>query len=325
MLQQGEAKALFPEPVRPANAYPCVLLIEFELSDRQVIPPRVAVLQILLCAVWGLGQIATKVGLEGISPLFQAGLRSFGATLLILLWISVRKIPMRWRDGSIWLGLAIGVVFALEFICLYLGLVYTGAARATLLLYTAPFFVAFGAHWLVPNDKLTRLKLLGLLLAFAGVLLAFSDRLGMPNPQALIGDALCLAAGFFWAVTTLMVKATRLQSVVPEKNLLYQLAVSSVLLVLGALLLDEPGIFNATPRVALAFAYQTLVIAAISYLTWFFLIQRFRASALASFTFLTPVFGVVCAWLLLGEPITLAILAAMLLIAAGIVLVNRAS
>ncbi len=299
-------------------------LIATPLSDQKTVPPRVALLQIALCAVWGLGQITTKIGLEGISPLFQAGLRSVGATLLLLVWIRLRKLPLRGRDGSGWLGVAIGIFFALEFICLYLGLVYTGAARATILLYTAPFFVAFGAHWLVPNDKLTTLKFIGLLLAFAGVLLAFSDRLGAPDHKALLGDALCLAAGFFWATTTIMVKATRLRSVTPEKNLLYQLAVSSVVLLLGAILLGEPGIFQSTPRVWLAFAYQTLIIASASYLTWFFLIQRFRASALASFTFLTPVFGVVFAWLLLGEPITLSILAALLLIAAGIVLVNRA-
>ncbi len=294
------------------------------MPDSKTVPPRIALLQILLCAVWGLGQIATKIGLEGISPLLQAGLRSVGATLLILIWIGLRRIPMNWRDGNGWLGLGIGFIFAMEFVCLYQGLVHTGAARATLLLYTAPFFVAMGAHWLIPNDRLTLPKLAGLLLAFTGVLIAFYDRLGAPNPTALLGDLLCLAAAFFWAATTVMVKATRLRSVVPEKTLLYQLAVSSVVLLIGALLFGEAGIFNNTSRVWLAFAYQTLFIASISYLTWFFLIQRFRASALASFTFLTPVFGVVFSWLLLGEPITLSIVLAMMLIAGGIVLVNRA-
>ena len=278
----------------------------------------------MLCAIWGLGQIATKIGLEGISPLFQAGLRSTGATAIILIWIALRKIPMNWRDGTGWLGVGIGLVFAMEFVCLYQGLVYTGAARATILLYTAPFFVALGAHWLIPNDKLTLPKLIGLLLAFAGVLIAFYDRLGASNPKALLGDILCLAAAFFWAMTTVMVKATRLRSVVPEKNLLYQLAVSSIVLMAGAQLAGEPGVFKGSATVWLAFLYQTLFIASISYLTWFFLIQRFRASALASFTFLTPVFGVVFAWLLLGEPVTLTIVLAMMLIAAGIVLVNRA-
>lgn len=293
------------------------------MSDRSTVSPRIAALQVGLCAFWGLGQLATKVGNEGISPVFQAGLRSVGATLLILLWVAARRIPLDWRDGTGWLGVGIGILFSLEFVCLFQGLALTGAARATMLLYTAPFFVALGAHWLVPNDKLSPPKLLGLLLACAGVWLAFQDRLAGADRAALIGDLLCLAAGFFWAMTTIMVKATRLRSVEPEKNLLYQLAVSALVLLVVSNLLGEVGFMSPTPRVWLAFGYQVVIIASVSYLTWFFLVARYKASALSAFTFLTPVFGVIFAWVILGEPISGSVILALLLIAAGIVLVNR--
>lgn len=294
------------------------------MSDHHSISARVALVQVMLCGIWGFGQIAVKLGNVGLSPLFQAGLRSLGATVIILAWITLRRIPIDWRDGTAGLGLGIGVLFALEFICLYLGLTFTGAGRATLLLYTAPFFVAFGTHLLVPNDRLNRTRLLGLMLAFAGVLTAFVERLAEASPDAVLGDLLCLAAAFFWAMTTVMVKATRLRAVRPEKVLLYQLIVSAVVLLACSAAAGEVGVLESSALVWAAFAYQTLVVASASYLTWFLLVSRYRASTLSTFTFLTPIFGVVFAWLLLGEPISLSVLAALGLVTAGIVLVNRA-
>lgn len=287
------------------------------------LPPHIAALQVGLCMLWGLGQIAAKVGLTGISPLFQAGLRSLGATLVVLAWIRLRNIPINWRDGSAGPAVILGMFFTLEFVCLYEGLARTGAARATLLLYTAPFFVAAGTHWLVPGDKLNAARLAGLVLAFAGVVLAFRERLGSSDYSALTGDLLCLAAAFFWACTTIMVKATRLKAVRPEQTLLAQLAISALVLPPLALVLGEPGVFAATPLVIAALVYQTVVIASFTYLTWFFLMARQRATTLSVFTFLTPVFGVLFAWLLLGEAISPSIVASLVLIALGIVLVNR--
>lgn len=292
--------------------------------DAATIPARIAALQVLLCALWGVGQIASKLGNAGISPVFQAGIRSAGAALLVLAWIRLRRIPMHWGDGTVPLGVFIGVLFGLEFVCLYIALEYTTAARATILLYTAPFMVAVGAHWFVPNDRLTARKAAGLLAAFAGVVVAFFDRIAMPDGHALLGDLLCLGAAFFWAGTTVVVKATRLRSVSPEKNLLYQLLVSGVLLFSVSALLGERGVFAPTPLIWGVLAYQVFVIASVTYLTWFWLVSKFRASALSTFTFLTPVFGVFFAWLLLGEPISAALLASVALIAFGIVMVNRA-
>jgi drug/metabolite transporter (DMT)-like permease len=292
--------------------------------DAKTIPARVVALQVVMCAVFGIGQIAAKAGLAGISPIYQAGLRSCGAVLLIALWIWLRKIPLNWRDGSGRYGMAIGLMFALQFVCLYLGLALTGAARATVLLYTAPFFVALGTHWFVPNDRLNRQKTVGLALAFAGVLVAFADRAALSDRATLLGDLLCVAAAICWAATTVWVKATPLRALAPEKTLLYQLVISALVLLPVSALVGEPGVFAPTLLVWSALAYQTIMVASVGYLTWFFLVSRYRASALSSFTFLTPVFGVLFAWLLLGEPISATIVVAVLLIAAGIVFVNRA-
>ena len=212
---------------------------------------------------------------------------------------------------------------------LFEGLNHTTVARGTLFLYTAPFFVAPIAHWVLPNDKLNTQKVIGLLVAFVGLSLAFSDRLfndgsTLAVANTLKGDLLCLGAAFFWGISTIIVKATRLQGEAPEKNLLYQLMTSAFLLLLVAWPLGEKGIFAPTAKVWAGFAYQTIIVASTGYLLWFRLIARYSASTMHAFTFLSPIFGVIAGTLLLSEPLGLHIVAALVLVALGLLLVNKA-
>lgn len=299
------------------------MLYNAAVTDSNTLPPRVVATQVVLCLLWGLGQVATKVANGGISPVWQAALRSIGAALLIYAWILRRGIPLREREETIVPGLIVGVLFAAEFACLFIGLVYTTAVRAVLLLYSAPFFVALGAHLFVPGDRLTRQKLVGLVAAFAGLVVAFGGRLGTAEPTALFGDALCLAAAFFWGTTTIVIKTSALRRAQPEITLLYQLGVSALVLVGLSYAFGEPGVFAPSPIVWASLAFQTVIIACASYLAWFWLVAHYRATTLHAFTFLTPLFGVLAGAILLGEPIGASLVVALALIACGIVLVNR--
>ena len=162
-----------------------------------------------------------KVAAEGISPLLQVGLRSVGASLLLMAWARMRGVALFVRDGTLVPGLIAGLLFAAEFALIYVGLTLTDAARGVLFLYTAPFFVAIGAHLFVPGDRLTRVKLAGLIAAFAGLALAFADGLALPSRAALVGDLLCLVAAALWGATTVLIKATRLAQVSAEKTLFW--------------------------------------------------------------------------------------------------------
>ena len=277
----------------------------------------------LLCLIWGFNQISIKLASAGISPVLQSGLRSIGATVLLLAWCHWRRIRLFERDGTFWPGVAAGLLFAVEFFLIYWGLTFTTASRAVLFIYMAPFVVAIGAHFLTDADRLTTMKTVGLLAAFAGMAIAFADGLRLPSWRELIGDAMCLAAAIAWGATTVVIKATRLARIDAEKTLFYQLAVSALLLPVASLLRGEAGIFGPTPTVLAALAYQIVVVAFFSYVAWFWLIRTYPASRLSVFTFLTPVLGVAFGGLFLGEAITPLLVASMALIAAGIYLVNR--
>jgi drug/metabolite transporter (DMT)-like permease len=287
------------------------------------LPASAAALLILLCAIWGLGQVTVKLGLAGISPLVLCGLRSCIAVPLVLAWCAWRGVPVWVRDGAMWPGLLIGAFFTLEFVAIFESLRLTTAARCTLMVYTAPFWAVLGTHFLVPGDRLNARKLLGLVLAFAGLVAAFGEHLFARADGSLAGDLLALIGGFFWGATIVAIKATRLTRISAERTLLFQIGAALVLLPLGYAL-GEPGIFAPAPTVWAALIFQGVVIAFLSFVAWFWLVARHRASALAPFMFLAPVFSAIAGWIVLGEPITALLIVSLALIGAGIWVVNRA-
>ncbi|MCV2217016.1 DMT family transporter [Thauera sp. Sel9] len=282
-------------------------------------------LMLLFCTLWGLQQVAIKIASAGISPAWQAGLRSIGATVLVFGWARLRGIPLFGRDGTLWPGLLAGVLFAGEFALIFLGLEFTTASRGVIFLYTAPFFVALGAKWLLPNERMRRAQWTGMALAFAGVLALFGENLLRPSGQAWIGDLMLVGAAMLWAATTLTVKATALARSSAEKMLLYQLAVSALVLPVLSLGLGEAGVFAPTPEVWASLAFQIVLVASASYVGWFWLVRHYPATRLSSFSFLTPVLGVLAGGVLLGEALTPAVFAALALVGAGIWVANRPS
>ena len=278
---------------------------------------------LLCCVAWGFNQVAIKLSLAGISPVTGAGLRSMVAVVLLWVWCRLRGEPLFVRDGTAPHGLLIGLFFTAEFICIYAGLGFTTASRSVIFLYSAPFFVALGAHLFIPGERLTVARSVGLTVAFAGLCLAFADGLALPSRWALIGDALELGGGFFWGATTVAVKMQSDARLTPRRTLFYQLAVSAVGLIGLAAIRGEPGFTHPTPLALAALAYQAVIVAFVSYLIWFWLLQRYPASGLASFAFWTPLFGVLSGWLLLGDRLSGNLGAAAGLVAVGIYLVNR--
>ncbi len=287
-----------------------------------------AITLLLGCSViWGLGQVATKVALVEIPPLLQASIRSIGAAALLLAWAALRRLPLARRDGTGPAGLLSGVLFGLEFGCIFVGLLFTTASRMTVFLYLAPFVVALGMPLIARHERLGALQTAGLVLAFSGVVWAFAEGFSPASqapPQQWIGDALGIAAGVLWGLTTLTLRGTRLSTALPEKALLYQLVVSGVALGAAGLLRGEawPAAGIGTLTMA-SLVFQTVVVTFASYLVWFWLVRHYPATRISSFTLLTPLFGLLAGVSLLGEPLTTRLVTALAAVCAGIWLVNR--
>jgi drug/metabolite transporter (DMT)-like permease len=292
------------------------------LNRRNQIDAIGALLLIICSALMGVNQVLVKIINAGLHPVFQAGLRSAFAFFPVLLYALITKKTLSLQDGSFWPGILVGIFFGIEFLLLFQALDYTTVSRASIFFYTMPFWTALAAHFLIPGEKLTILRTAGLLLAICGVVLALSVNQSPASPDAFIGDIFCLIGAVFWSGIIIVARTTNLSKSTPEMQLLYQLAVSAVILLAVAPYFGELVRDLNSIHVAL-FTFQVLAVVCFGFLTWFWVLSVYPASSMASYSFLAPVFGVFFGWLILGEQMTETIMIALVLVSAGVYLVNR--
>lgn len=293
------------------------------MIKRDHVDRRAVLILIGLCVLWGIQQVFVKIAMEGVSPLFQAGLRSVGSALLLAGWARLQGVRLIGSDGAWKPGLVVGALFALEFVGIFLGAARTTAARAVLFIYTAPIAIAVFAHFLLPKERLVGWQVAGMGAAFLGVAAAFWDGASGSDPTAMLGDALCLGAAIMWAAATMVIRKTRLTNISAIRTLFFQLVVTAALLLPLSYLAGEPGITKLTPAILFSLVYQTAIVGFISYLAWFWMVAVYPSARLAAFTFLTPLVGAAAGWAWLGDPLRPAFGAAIALVCIGIWLVNR--
>lgn len=294
------------------------------ITRQEHLDTRAVILLLACCFFWGLQQVLVKATLPELAPVFQASVRFVGAVPLLWLWCLWRGVSLRGPAGSLGPGLLAGALFAAEFACMFIGLQHTTASRLTVFLYTSPFWVAILVPLFVPTERLRPAQWLGLACAFVAVVFALWDSFTHQGPNSTWrGDLLGLAAGLFWGLTTVVIRSTRLASAQAEPLLMYQISVSAVALPVLSLALGEPWNWNWSPFATGSILLQTVIGAFASYLAWMWLLSRYPATRVSAFVFLTPLFALLFGALWLGEAVTVNLLAAMALVAVGIVLVNR--
>jgi drug/metabolite transporter (DMT)-like permease len=277
---------------------------------------------VVLTMLWGFNYTAVKISNQGISPIFASTVRSVIASICGVLYCMRTGQKLFHRDIMLFHGFMVGILFGLEFACIYFGLLYTDAARSAVFVYTSPFIVAVGAHFLLKGDRLSILKILGLVLAFAGVVMIFQGKPKSGTAHMLLGDTLQIMAAFLWAATTLYIKKYMASKIQPINTFLYQLVFSIPILLAVSFILEPRWISEITWEVTASLFYQSVIVAFASYFVWFKLIHLFPVSRVSSFTFFAPVFGVLFGILFMGEELTSSLVIGLPLVCAGIVLVN---
>ncbi len=256
--------------------------------------------------------------------MLAAASRSVIAAGLLWLYTRLNGLTLTLEKEAQIHGIVIGSLFGMEFLFIYWGLAFTTASRSVIFLYTHPFWVALGAHFLFKDDRLTVYKVIGLVLAFTGILLVFGSRSIHLPAGYWKGDLMELAAALFWASTTLYVKRmSQNRDITHYQTLFAQLLYSIPVLAAGWVIFDKLQGPQLSPLVLAAFAYQCFVVAFFSYILWFWMISRFAVSNLTAFTFFAPVFGTLLGAVILSEPVTFMVWVGLGLVGTGIYLVNR--
>jgi len=281
--------------------------------------PFAAALTLTLCILWGFNQVVAKIALVDVGPIAQTGVRSAIGCVCVIAYAAATGRRIFRIDGTEAAGALAGLLFTAEFIALYESLRWTTAARATVFVFAAPFFVALGAVFLLKDERLRPIQWLGLVLAFLGVAVGLAGR--SPGGGTL-GDALALLAAALWGATTIVIKATPLRRADPTKVLLYQIRVATLIAPFAAAVLGEPLPAHLSALTLAALLWQGVVVVGLSYVAWFWLLGRYPAPQLSAFTFVTPLVGVFAGWLVFSETVTPGFAVAIALVVAGVALVN---
>jgi drug/metabolite transporter (DMT)-like permease len=292
------------------------------LIERKNVDSTGALLALLTSVFWGANTVAIKLGLADAPPLRLAWMRFVvgGAAIAIWAWATGRLSGLRiareeWRPM-----LMLALIFTAQIGTMNIGTSLTSASHASILLNLYSVHTVVLSHFLIPGDRLTVRRVAGVVVAYAGIVVLFAGQSG-DGSASLLGDAIVFVSAFLLA-ERLVYLARALQQLDPVKLLLSQAAVGSALFMLGSALTETaPTVW--TSRLVGSIAYQGILIAGFNFVINLWLLQRYRPSTLVPFFLTQPLFGVVAAALLTGDPLTGELLVAGVAVAIGMGLSTR--
>ncbi|HET7876171.1 MAG TPA: DMT family transporter [Methylomirabilota bacterium] len=282
---------------------------------------RAVILMVVLTAIWGGSFTFVKLGLRDLPVFGSICLRFLLAAGILTVYCRWTGIPLWYTGRSARYLLASAAAFAWGQSLLYLGLNLTTAGRGSIFFNTQPFFTLLLLPLFIPEETFTARKLVGTVVAFSGVVLLFLEKLGGGSGWALLGDVLTLLATLGWSANNIITKRVAGQ-VHPTSLILWSSAGALPVMVALTLLLESRAPWRFTATAIASVLYLGGIAAAFSFVIFAWLIQHYSAIRVNAFVFLTPVFGVLIGWALLGETLSASQLAGALLVAAGILIVN---
>jgi drug/metabolite transporter (DMT)-like permease len=277
---------------------------------------------VLISLLWGANSVVIKLGLEDTPPLRLAGMRVIVGGIVICLWAwatgrfaGFRVERWEWRPLTV-----LGLLFSVQMGATNIGTWLTSASHATVLVNLYAVHTVVLAHFMIPGDRLSVRKLGGVLVAYSGIVALFASQWSHGAPT-LLGDVIVTAAGILLAERTVYL-ARAVQRLDPVKLLLAQAVVGTACFALASFLV-EPTSTRWTARLAGSIAYQGVLISGFNFVVNLALLRDYRPSALSAFFLTQPIFGVVAAALVAGDPLTPVLVLACVTVAAGIGLTYR--
>jgi drug/metabolite transporter (DMT)-like permease len=290
-------------------------------TDNSGLPVNASLFTIFLCILFGANAVAVKISFTGLGVFTSAGVRFCTAALAIFLWARFAGKPLALRKSQFRQLFFLALIFFVQLSLFYAGQNKTTASHGTLIANVLPFGVMLLAHYFIPGEVIVLRKFLGLVLGFLGVLLLFLDSARF-TAEMVTGDLLILLAVGVWSCNAVYTKRI-ISGYDPIQITLYPMMMSSLLFLGCGFIFDDSMVSKIDTTIIKAMLYQIFVTASFGMVAWNTLIRRYGATSVHSFVYIMPVSGVVLGVLILNEPLTYNLIVSVLLIAAGLVIVNR--
>ncbi|MDG1008532.1 MAG: DMT family transporter [Amylibacter sp.] len=275
---------------------------------------------IALALVWAGTFFFAAIAVVEIPPLTIAFLRVSGAALVLLLALYLMGILMP-REGSVWAAFFGMGLFnnAIPFSLIFWAQTELTSGVASILNATMPVFTVIAAHLLTKDEKMTKMRFLGVVLGFLGIVVL----IGSPISGSIWAHLAILAAGISYALASIFGKRFAQMGVKPMATATGQVICSAIILLPFALILERPWT-NASPsfHVIQAMIAMISLSTAFAYFLYFRILSTAGATNVALVTLLIPPFAVLLGILFLNETLTLQQLTGMFIITAGLVSID---
>ena len=281
------------------------------------------VLAVAVHSLWGGNAVAIKLSLEAFPPMWTAFLRFSIAIVCVALWAGFRGIPMRPKRSEWWWLVLLGVFFSIQIGLMNIGFEHTSGSIGSILMATNPIFAALWAHFLIAGDRLTRQRIIGLFVAFLGAAVVILQSGHIDGATAVgVGSGLVFLSAALLGCR-LAYTGRLLQRMDEVRVVLWQMVISVPVFGVAALM-SETIVWERVGLAPIAgIVYQGLVVAGLGFMLLTYLMKRYSTSVITSFNFVSPISGVLLSVLLLGDKITLHVLAGVALVGTGLYLVAR--
>ena len=286
-------------------------------------PTRLDVgLMIITSLMLASGFIAIRVAVPETGPIWLAAIRvgiGFSVLLPYAIWRGMTwpASPVEW---ALVIGMALLNVVVPFILVAWAGKTVEGSVLA-LLMGTGPFLALIGSHLMTDDDRMTPRKLLSVILGFSGIVVLlgpsiFSGLAGGP----LLGKLAALGASLCYVCAGLLIRRI---SMPPVRLATLALAIGSAVLFPLALLTDGLPTQGYSASAIGSLVFLGLFPTGIAYILRFSLIRSIGYTRFSLSINLVPVFGVALGVAILGEPLSVNLVAALGLVLAGLYVSSR--
>lgn len=273
---------------------------------------------VILC--WGFNWSVAKLLVQSVPPLWMVAIRSaIALAVLLVLMLATRSLRVPER-GDLPVVFNIALLHMSGFaILMAIGLLHVSAGRSIVLGFTTPLWVIPGAI-LFLGERITAMRAAGMALGLGGLLLLFNPlALDWADRRALLGNGLLMLAAFCWAISILHLRAHKWIST-PYRLVFWEVLLATVVLTVVAAVFEGVPRIDWDARIALLFLYGGVFGVALAYWAMAMVNRSLPAMTTSLGVLATPVVGILCAVVVLGEPFSATLAVALALIIGGIAL-----
>jgi putative membrane protein PagO len=273
---------------------------------------------ILICLLWGSSWAAVKLGLETVPPLFALGLRFVLASTILAAIIMWKRLVIP-KTKKFWMLVLIMITtsFTVPFVLIYWGQMHVDSGLSAVLFATYPFWVALVSHFLLPKEKITLVRMIGIVIGFLGVLFIFKESFSQVTSSTFYGMGTIIAGAIIQAFGLVFLRRLG-EDAHPVTLNFCSMSLSGVVLFIASVLLENFTPMKITLQALGAVLYLSVFCTVITFVVYFWLVKHMEVVVLSLSAFITPIIAVAVGVLLLGETINRSLFIGSALVLVGV-------